>query len=297
MTGSQNIGAIIVTYNPDIDRLAENIAMVLNQFNNLLIVDNNSQNINEIRLIVKNKNVSIIELDSNKGIAYAQNIGVKHYQNYYNKWVLMLDQDTIIPGNTYDKMTSLPQFNSEKTGILGMRYLPRGNEADVHKVTRIIASGNLINIDAWDMVGGFDNDLFIDYVDFDFNYKLQLCGYDIWQIDSLKLQHDVGTAPTHALYAKVLSKIFNLQHITEHSEMRQYYIYRNYLITKKRYPEFFEKRSIVQFTLRMIILSMAYEHPFKKIKSALKGISDAVHYDPEKDEKFQLFKKSVMQCQ
>ncbi|CAH0416490.1 glycosyltransferase [Periweissella fabaria] len=293
MTESQSIGAIIVTYNPEIERLTQNILAVLNQFNDVLIVDNCSQNINEIKAIAKNKNVVIIALDNNMGIAYAQNVGVKHYQDNGNKWVLMLDQDTIIPENTYLKMTNLPQFQSKTTGILGMRYLPREGDLDVHKVTRIIASGNLINIGAWDKVGGFDNDLFIDQVDFDFNYKLQLTGYDIWQIDSLKMKHDVGKQPTNIKYARFLSNLFNLNNITEHSEMRQYYIYRNSIIIRKRYPEFFNNIGVVKFTLKMIILSFAYEHPFKKITAALKGISEAIRYNPVKDDKFQFFKKSV----
>ena len=293
MTETQNIGAIIVTYNPKIERLGENISAVLKQFHDVLIVDNNSQNIKEIREVGNNQAVTLIELDDNKGIAYAQNIGVRYYQNCQNKWVLMLDQDTVIPGNAYRLMISLPQFQSEQTGILGMRYLPRDTASDVHKVTRIIASGNLINIDAWDKVGGFDNDLFIDQVDFDFDYKLQLAGYDVWQIDSLKLKHDVGKMPTHVYYTKLLSKLFNLKHITEHSEMRQYYIYRNSLMIGKRYPEFVKKRSLAQFTLRMILLSLSYEKPFKKIKAALRGIAEASRYDPKEDTNFQAFKKSV----
>lgn len=293
MTETQNIGAIIVTYNPEIERLGENISAVLKQFHDVLIVDNNSQNIKEIREVGNNQAVTLIELDDNKGIAYAQNIGVRYYQNCQNKWVLMLDQDTVIPGNSYRLMISLPQFQSEQTGILGMCYLPRDTDSDVHKVTRIIASGNLININAWDKVGGFDNDLFIDQVDFDFDYKLQLAGYELWQIDSLKLKHDVGKMPTHVYYTKLLSKLFNLKHITEHSEMRQYYIYRNSLMIGKRYPEFVKKRSLAQFTLRMILLSLSYEKPFKKIKAALRGIAEASRYDPKEDTNFQAFKKSV----
>ncbi|XZO08075.1 glycosyltransferase [Weissella paramesenteroides] len=237
------IGGIIVTYNPEIRLLIENISAVLNQFSDVLIVDNGSKNIDQIRSIAVNDRVKIIELYENRGIAYAQNVGVKYYRDYGNDWTLMLDQDTVIPENAYNCMINLPQFKHKKTGILGMRYLPHTNELDVHKVTRIIASGNLVNIAAWNKVGGFDNELFIDQVDFDFDYKLQLAGYNIWQIDSLKLEHDVGKKPTHKYYSIILSKIFGLNHITEHSEFRQYYIYRNSLIMRKRYPEFIKREA------------------------------------------------------
>ncbi|MDF8366780.1 glycosyltransferase [Weissella paramesenteroides] len=287
------IGGIIVTYNPEIKLLTENISAVLNQFSSVLIVDNGSQNINQIRSISVKNGVEIIELHNNRGIAYAQNIGIKYYQNYGNDWALMLDQDTVIPENAYNCMINLPQFKNKKTGILGMRYLPHVEGPDVHRVTRIIASGNLVNIAAWEKVGGFDNELFIDQVDFDFDYKLQLAGYNIWQIDSLKLKHDVGKRPTHTYYSRILSKIFGLNHITEHSEFRQYYIYRNSLIMRKRYPEFIQKRSLFQFILRMIILSFSYEHPLKKIKAAFNGIFEAMRYDPNEDLEFQRFKKSV----
>lgn len=291
-TTRPEISAIIITYNPEIKRLTENISAVLKQFHTVLIVDNGSTNINDIKEALNDQKVDIIELHENKGIAYAQNIGVAYFQEKGDGWVLMLDQDTVIPENAYERMTSLPQFNNEKTGILGMRYLPRDSDQDVHQVTRIIASGNLINIRAWDKVLGFDNQLFIDQVDFDFNYKLQLAGYDIWQIDSLKLNHDVGKMPTHIRYAQILNKLFDLN-ITEHSVMRNYYIHRNTLIVRKRYPELFEKPNMPKFILKMLILSFSYEKPFKKIKSALKGISDAAKYNVEDDHNFQKFKKSV----
>ena len=46
------IGALIVTFNPDLDVLLRNIQAIRQQVNRVLIVDNGSKNINEIRNMI-----------------------------------------------------------------------------------------------------------------------------------------------------------------------------------------------------------------------------------------------------
>lgn len=68
--------AIIVTYNPEIIRLTECINSLAPQVERIILVDNGSNNSDLIKDIVIN-NLEIILLSENKGIAFAQNHGVK----------------------------------------------------------------------------------------------------------------------------------------------------------------------------------------------------------------------------
>jgi rhamnosyltransferase len=71
--------AIFVTYNPD-SNLVENISSILTQVSEIVVVDNAS-NIDAQRIlrdVSKDKRITLILNDCNRGIAYALNQGVKY---------------------------------------------------------------------------------------------------------------------------------------------------------------------------------------------------------------------------
>ena len=64
------IYAGIVTYNPDLQRLTENLDAVTKQVRRVVVVDNGSENIDRIRTLVeKYQNLGIISNKKNLGIA------------------------------------------------------------------------------------------------------------------------------------------------------------------------------------------------------------------------------------
>ena len=68
------IYAGIVSFNPDISRLEENINAIYSQVDKIIIVDNNSKNVSDINTITdKLKNVFLINNNNNFGIAKALN--------------------------------------------------------------------------------------------------------------------------------------------------------------------------------------------------------------------------------
>ena len=82
----------IVTYNPDIGRLKQNLETITDQTDELLIIDNASENFSQIKTLAAGK---FIELEKNHGIAYA----LRRLMDFANKngydWVLTLDQDSV----------------------------------------------------------------------------------------------------------------------------------------------------------------------------------------------------------
>ena len=54
------IGSVIVSYNPKVDLLNENIDAIISQVDAVLIVDNGSKNIERIRLSISDKNIHIL---------------------------------------------------------------------------------------------------------------------------------------------------------------------------------------------------------------------------------------------
>lgn len=295
------IGAIIITYNPDVPRLRLNIKAICPQVGLVLIVDNGSNNIGMFDSINFSKNVKILKLGENKGIAAAQNAGIRYLEENDYDWVVTLDQDSVMPSEALEKMTATNQFKNKKTGILAAQYndskwtdaqrrLKVEFNDNVIEKLRVIASGNLVRIAAWNFVGGFDEWMFIDQVDFDFNAKMVLAGYKVWQVNSVVMNHAVGEVIQKPILSRILlfpkSAIF-----ADHSAFREYYIQRNTIIYAKRYPEFRRHRlqSLVSMVQSRRILVYSGPH-FKKLAAAWRGIVDGVKYDPTKDKQFAEFR-------
>ena len=182
------ICAGIVTYQPDIDRLKKNLDNVVIQVQKVFIVDNYSNNIEDIhRLITYFTNVAIIENNSNYGIAKALNRMCECAKNDGFNWILTLDQDTVIPNNLIQDF--MPYTKESKIGIIcpavyyeGLEKMTRGkNEIDY--IRACMTSASLTNLEAWKDVNGFREDYFIDYVDNEFCMKLGIDGYKIIRVN------------------------------------------------------------------------------------------------------------------
>lgn len=82
----------IVTYNPDIQRLLENISAILLQTTQVIVVDNGSVNISEIQSACSTiQNLTLAKNAENKGIAKALNQLCKMAMGYGYGWILLLD--------------------------------------------------------------------------------------------------------------------------------------------------------------------------------------------------------------
>lgn len=165
----KRIAAGIVSFNPNITRLKENINSIRPQVESMLIVDNGSDNVEEIESVCRKNDCILIKNGKNKGIAYALNRICGFYYSKEFDWVITLDQDSVSPENL---IFELSKNISENVGAAGPKIVYRNNEKyapENHKnleaVDWIITSASLTNLAAWKKTGGFDEKLFIDGVD------------------------------------------------------------------------------------------------------------------------------------
>ena len=224
----------IVTYNPDIDRLNLNVASIYKQVDRLIIVDNGSNNKEDIKQLCKNfDNVVLLLLSENYGIALAQNKICNYARENGYEWVIILDQDSICPPNIVAEYNKYLDY--EDIGILSPRIFDINfgytekhfstNDTDV--ITDCLASASAIKISAWSKVGGFYEPMFIDKVDFDFCFQIRAKGYKVLRINTVELQHEVG----HSVRKKFL---FKERSVLNHSPIRYYYMTRNSFLMIKR---------------------------------------------------------------
>lgn len=282
------IGAVIVTFNPQIEKLKQVIDAVCNQVTQIKIIDNASQNCAEVLELSKlYENARVVRMKKNWGIAKAQNIGFRQFSKLDYGWVLTLDQDTVIPTEYVHTLQS--EMPLKKVGIITGAYIDlkwsqqkiaevrNSRRPQIQKVNEEISSGNVVRIDAWKSVNGFDEDLFIDYVDFDFDYKLIENGFNIYRVNSNEFEHEIGSSVKGNWKTTIL--FLNKHELFDHSVKRLYYMNRNRIIIRKRHPAFGSPvKMVVREILNLREVLVMSSPRGQKFKNAVIGIFQGIFY-------------------
>lgn len=289
----EKISAGIVTYNPEMQRLEENINAIIGQVDEVVLVDNGSTNINEIeQKWADNDKVSIINNKENMGIATALNQIIDYsLKNGYN-WTLTLDEDSVVPEDMIEKY--MDYIDRENTAmivpiicdrVMGTIDLKEEITSAYTLVETAITSGSLMNNLIWKKVGGFKDELFIDYVDFDYCMKVRLAKYDIVRVNSVKLLHELGNATEIKLFtfleklckdgSEWKRRFSELRYTTNHSPKRLYYVTRNQYYYINHYRPYFDAARLEKGMRIAWAVKLIFEKDrIKKFKAIRKGIKD-----------------------
>lgn len=289
------VAGSIVTFNPDIALLRDNVESVRGQVARLYIIDNASSNREEIRSLLDSIRfadsaedvqqnstapIDLIENAANLGIAKALNQACEHAVSDGFSWLLTLDQDTVVPKNLVGLYRG--HLDAANAGILCARVYDRRldivyGEADsdgIIEADGCITSGSLMSLHVWRELDGFDEKLFIDGVDHEYNDRLFARGYAVYQVNAAVIEHSIGQSSFHTfLFKKVMT--------IEYPAFRRYYIARNaiYVARKEGRPI----RMPLWRVSKMILAVILYESgKIDKIKAAIRGVRDGWKMDIEK---------------
>lgn len=200
----------IVLYNPDLARLKENIDAICNQVKLVVLVDNNSKNINSIESAYSvDKNIIIIKNTSNLGIAKALNQLMTFCEEKGYKWLLTLDQDSICPSNMieeYKKYIEIPDIAIISPIIFDRNTTKSSEEKKYNNcyefIDKCITSAALTNVSIWKKISGFDEYMFIDLVDHEYCKRVRLNGEKIIRVNNVILLHEMGHVTQHKFFGK-----------------------------------------------------------------------------------------------
>lgn len=273
---TQRLYAGIVSYNPDISRLRENIVAIHDQVPKVVIFDNGSDNVQLIQELVSEfKNIELVMSSRNAGIAAALNRLMEWGLTRNREWMLSLDQDSVCEDNYVKKMTPFLTVESQ-LGIVAPVIVDRtvgvvghNPQSDYAHVNTCITSGAFSNIQAWKAIGKYDESMFIDSVDFEFCYRMRKNGYGVIQVKDVPLLHEIGNSHKRRFLFWKIS-------VTGHSAFRKYYIARNnvYYPLKHHLWLHFIRGNLRNLGLIMIVL--LYEVSKKeKISAICRGWRDA----------------------
>lgn len=280
-----SICAVVVSYHPAAE-LIENMAALLEQVDEVVIVDNGSgADAKELlERLGGHPKVNVIYNRENLGIAAALNIGVRHAKAAGHQWVATFDQDSkVTPGmivtmlqayDTYpekEKVASLsPLYQNQSTGqsATSRSKYSGGDVSRYAEVLVVMTSGNLIKLSVFDAVGYFNESLFIDHVDSEFCLRCASRGYKILEVNDAMLLHCTGAPIQHRFLGKLRST-------SNHSILRRYYIARNGIYVYKKfafaYP-LWVANDAYRFLKTMIMLVLFEADKRQKLAAIIRGV-------------------------
>lgn len=286
-----NVTAVIVTYHPCLKSLNDLLNALIPQVHSTVVIDNNSP-VNITNWVAQKKlDITVHELNENKGIAVAQNLGIKWARRQQAEFVLLMDQDSMPASDMVKQLLFVIQkkpIKNKPIAAVGPNYLDvKGNhpppfvklinnklhrlacqDNEIVNVDHLISSGCLISMQSIDKVGEMEEKLFIDYVDTEWCLRALNKGYSLFGVGSAKMKHSIGDDFRYCFG----------RNLPVHSALRQYYIIRNgfWLLSQRWVSHNWKIMDIQRLLLIYITYSFFIGTRCQNWKMMSKGIWDAM---------------------
>lgn len=282
--------AVIVTYQPTAHHLQLLAECLSKQVEHIIIIDNCSNNLAFDALKI-NANIALQLNNENIGLAAAYNQGIRLAKEQGFTHLILFDQDSM-PG--HDMLEQLHQALAKKNcttlqaaaagpkyiDIKGLSISPfvkidgfRLNRIacaknEIVEVDHLISSGCLIDMQALAKIGGFTDDLFIDYVDTEWCLRARYLGLLLLGVGSANMLHSIGEK-----HYKLLGKTIPID-----MPVRLYYKFRNQVWLFKQPWVSWRWRLIDGVRIIQLLIAFVFFVPGKRTNLffIIKGIKDGV---------------------
>jgi rhamnosyltransferase len=265
--------AVVVSYN-GLGTTTQTVTALLDQVARILIVDNGSDrpSLDALDALEGDDRVSVIRLSENRGIGHALNLGVRRAKELGYAWLLTMDQDSVVDRAMIDAYEAAVARNPERVCLAPA--INGGDEASDERdavVGYAITSGNLVRVSLFDQIGPYDEGFFIDCIDFDFSLRLRRAGHAVHRVPTARMQHRLGDADAVPAFLR--------RYYAQHSAVRRYYMYRNFLYMVERYgtrfPLFIAKLAVAQL-IHLLLIGILDPSPLGSYRAAARGVRDYV---------------------
>ncbi len=231
-----NIAGVVILYHPDIEQLSDNIQTYLNGLKQLYVYDNSESKTPglEEALLKLHPSIQYHYFNANEGIAKRLNQAIAQATLNQYDFLLTMDQDSSFKDGDFDKYKlSIQSSGDSNVAQFGVNCQPDFTQPkeQPEEALTLITSGSILNVSLAKHVGSFNEDLFIDFVDAEFSYRVIQNGYTNLMFSNIVLNHALGTL----VEGRGLGNFKKTLRIT-HAPIRVYYIIRNglYLLFKAK---------------------------------------------------------------
>ena len=283
---SSSVCAVIVTYNPDAEKLLDLLQRSRSQVEKLVIVDNASRSLPTIA------DIKIIHNEKNEGLAAALNRGIEYALAEGFSHVLLFDQDSKPTSNMVAALRAdleALQANDRKVAAVGPSVVDVRNDATLpfirfgfplnQKVASchepvacdfLITSGALISAAALKEIGLMREGLFIDNIDMEWCARAKHLGFGLYGSVRAKMLHELGDS--------LFTLPFVSHPVAVHSAARLYYFMRNrvLLYRLRHVSRVWVAQDILRIPIKIAIFSLFVPKRLRNLKCMLMGLAHGI---------------------
>lgn len=273
------LALIFTTYKPS-HQFEERIEKVQPFCDYIIIVDNTPNGYN---FSVSQSSVLILQDGKNKGLADALNDGIRVAIKLKVKYLMLFDQDSEVTEELVGKLyrsiikanVSLgnricigPNHVDDKRNRKEMSNMLSFSEVTFKSVSALPTSGITFCIDALTADDYFDNEMFLDFVDFDWCWKLGKKGWMFYRIMEISMFHRLGLGEY---------RVFNVK-FYKTNPYRHYYQIRDTLrISFKAHTPLYSRiRLLSVIPFKVIAYPIIFGDSMERLKWSYKGFRDFI---------------------
>ena len=268
---NKKIPATVIWYNPDTENI-ENIKTYIDYVEKVYIIDNSMNNNKKLCSSLNNNKIEYVYNKKNLGIAKALNLACEKAISDGFKWILTMDQDSSFSSDINEYFKSFDKIEKKNIGIFSPKHILKNDINKIRddkkflEIDHVMTSGNLLNLSAWEKIGKFDENLFIDEVDSEICFRMIENDYKVIQMNRIKMFHELGSLEKRNFFIKKIS-------VLNHNYIRKYYIMRNKFYMLKKYKKY--RLRYIYYILNDFFKVIFYEKDkLRKLKYMFRGIND-----------------------
>lgn len=293
------IAAIIILYQPEAGQIRQTVDSILPQVDYLCLADNSDES--HQAWFDGLPGVSYLHLGGNRGIAAAQNAAIHSLPPHRYDFLLFCDQDSRAEADTVGQLAlacSALQQHGLPTGGVGTRAVNRqtgrpyaaksreyetfelaaddGTRCTLTRCSYIRSSISLIPSTHFDIVGGFDERLFIDAVDNEWCWRAtHLAGLQFYIAEAAHIVHMLGEGDRRLAG----------RNLAISSPFRIYFQLRNYLwLCRRPYvPAWWKRHHALKYLAKIGYYPLCCQPRLAYLKQILRGLRDGLFRLPHPD--------------
>lgn len=278
MTNPPRITAIYTTFNPD-DGFRERIRHVVAFCASTIVVDNTPGG--HAFAPGQTDGLTVLQDGRNKGLGAALNVGIAEALRQGSDMVVLFDQDSSPPADFMPALSQGLQMAGSRA-IVGPWLIDDAVAPAVHtstdaapmleEVTCIATSGMCFSLAGLMEGDRFTEDFFLDFVDFDWCWRLRARGWRICRLRSLHMPHRLGLAQH-----KFLGLTYHVP-----APFRHYFQFRDTikLCTRSYVPLYSRVRLSVILLPKLLVYPFLLDRGLERLGWMLRGIRDAIRATP-----------------
>ena len=294
MQAPPKVSSITVAFDPNAERLVEQVRALQGEVDQIIVVDNGSRSPVKDIPGLAGVDVTLITLAANAGVARGFNVGIAAARERGAGFVLLLDDDSVPSPGMVAKLVEAcrAQARPGAPGVAAVgprvqdsrdpqdypfiqlgwthnRHVRCGATPDeVIACDFLISSGSLVPMESFATVGEFDEGLFIDSVDLEWCCRARDRGLMLYGVCATHLDHRLGDR-RHA--------VFNME-LVVHSPERVYYMTRNrFLLYRRGYmPLKWKVKDVLRWMAKFSATMMLIAPRAQYARMTLRAIRDAI---------------------